>query len=172
MVGTDLASVNEILGIASTAGSSVPIDEFIKSTPESSLETNKQRFDELETKKDKKHKRKREEEKPDIATTREEKKARKEAKRQAKEVRREAKEEKKKKKKRQPEGNTRTEDIYKPNLEASSDPSFEAGGGMKVSTMSVHEYLQSKLMKRRAAIVRQKREEDASLWNRVATACS
>lgn len=172
MVGTDLASVNEILGIASSAGtsSSAPVDDSLKSIPESTTGARVGQPVEPEIKEDKKHKKHKRKREDEDSTIGDEKRARKEAKRQAKEVKKEAKE--KKKNKEQSESSTPSEETPDTKVEASSDPSFAAGGGMKVSTMSVHEYLQNKLIKRRAAIVRRKREEDASLWNRVATACN
>lgn len=85
-----------------------------------------------------------------------EKSARKTAKRQAKEERREKKE----KRRRVKEGETA--------VEPASDPSFAAGGGMLVSSLSVQDYLQNKLILRRAAIVRRQREEEGGVWKRAA----
>jgi Pin2-interacting protein X1 len=155
MVGTDLASVNEILGIASPAGSSSPAPLEVPATADTINGTTAAIPSALSvyTKDEERtRKRKRGEETGDKA-------ARKEAKRLAKD----AKREEKRKRKEKP-----TEAV----VDTSTDPSFAAGGGMKVSTLSVHDYLSNQLMKRRAALVRRKREEEASLWNRAAAICA
>lgn len=117
---------------------------------------------------DKMGKRKREDENLDAEPS--DKKARKEAKRIAKELKKEKRERKRKAKEGGEEaldGDGEEAPLTVP-MEPSSDPSFKAGGGMQVSTMSVQDYLQNKLMKRRAALIRQKREEEANFWKRTA----
>lgn len=58
-------------------------------------------------------------------------------------------------------------------LEPSADPSFQSGGGMRVHHLSVQQYLEQKLMMRRAQIARKQREanerDEAAIWARAAT---
>lgn len=49
-----------------------------------------------------------------------------------------------------------------------SDPSFEAGSGNVVSPLSVQDYLQGRLMQRRAALIRRQRAEQDAVWQRAA----
>lgn len=57
-----------------------------------------------------------------------------------------------------------------PSLPPSSDPSFDAPGGGRVSHLSVQEYLQNKLMQRRAAVIRMRRDKETGIWKRAAAA--
>ncbi|PWN41525.1 hypothetical protein IE81DRAFT_170480 [Ceraceosorus guamensis] len=46
------------------------------------------------------------------------------------------------------------------------DPSFEPGAGMRVSNLSVQEYLTRALMRRKAEIVKKKQREEGGVWDR------
>lgn len=150
MVGTDQASVNEILGIASSSGTASPALQNASpmiASPAPEIHSTPQPA----PTKDKSSKRKRED--CEKAQEKEEKRARKEARRLAK----------------QSKSEDVKDELDASAIESATDPSFAAGGGMKVSTLSVQDYLQGQLMKRRAALIRQKRGEDASLWSRAAS---
>lgn len=175
MVGNDLASVNEILGIASSSGSSSPAPKDVSPVAvtlksNSKVEGAKTVIEVGEEKSEKKKgKRKRSEEVEE--TVSDDKKARRDAKRKAKEAKKERKDKKRKDRLKLEEMEELEAPLTVP-MEPSSDPSFKAGGGMKVSSLSVQDYLQNKLIKRRAALVRQRREEaakdEANLWKRAA----
>ncbi|UZJ56334.1 hypothetical protein CBS101457_005654 [Exobasidium rhododendri] len=172
MVGADLASVNEILGISSASLNS-PVPSVISPSPVIAEVPEKAEM--VEQSEKGKGKRKRSEGTAEEYVS-DDKKARREAKRIAKEAKRERKEKKRKGKLQNQDDEEESKDeekeVLKVPMEPSSDPSFKAGGGMKVSSLSVQDYLQNKLMKRRAALVRQRREaaanEEASLWKRAA----
>lgn len=61
---------------------------------------------------------------------------------------------------------TREVSARPPPTTSGADPSFESGGGMKVSNLSVQEYLTRALMRRKADIVKRKQREERGVWDR------
>lgn len=185
MVGSDSASINEILGISSPAssGMSTPAaattpplthdqgadtDEPSETSLISGSKVSKKRksnptSSELEKTK-KKRKKKDERSSDEEGSSKRSKRSRK-----SKSVDEDERHEKKlKKAEKKIKASLSTIEQSKPR-EAASDPSFLAGGGHHVSKLSVQEYLNNKLMLRRANILRAKRDGEDSLWKRAAT---
>lgn len=169
MVGNDLSSVNEILGIASPSGSNSPAP--IASPVLSPKPTEPQsEIDKTESDRKKEKKRKREEANlgntDSVKSEKGDRKKRKEEKRMLKASKKEEK------KKAKIEAKQASQQTISPSIvmHDTSDPSFSAsGGGNRVSSLSVQQYLSNKLMMRKAEIVRKRRMQEEGVWNRAAT---
>lgn len=173
MVGNDLSSVNEILGIASPSGSNSPAPIASPAlSPKLADPSSEEEDTESERKKEKKRKREGSEmdekdgSKTSSKSDKEERKRRKEEKKLAKASK---KEEKRKAKSEASQDNV-TPQPASIVAQDTSDPSFSAsGGGNRVSTLSVQQYLSNKLMLRKAEIVRKRRLQEDGVWSRAAT---
>lgn len=200
MVGNDLSSINEILGIASPSGSTSPamaspvtggspapvqLPASIASDEESSSSSADEVGKKAERKAAAKAARKAEKERKKMekrereagalpgqdAEGKKNKKEKKEKKRRREQeaVADSTKAEQRNSKRRRQDETIAMQVEVPTGTTKASDPSFEvSGGGNRVSSLSVQQYLSNKLMLRRAELIRQRRAREESVWGRAA----